>query len=298
MVVENGSINNVDFGYLAERLTQEISKNVKDPELRDWVMPSFTTTTDSDIATAAVLFMGAMQKYFTYTCCLACGIPSVTVLGEISDWETIINKLDKLEQLGEEPTHFAGLLRPILRNIILSFTEPTSPTVIKFWNSIADEESMSGSTTYNGWIAAFCDWSEEGEARDMDSGDLSISSEDIPAGFCSVPVLVNDNGIEHNCTMIAGSVGIQARAADTLSDSAESGLTAIQPLSGWWICENEPAKAAEERAEEMKRIQEELTPLSEAYEKQIDELGYDAPWPPEPPRIQELEDRLEELEAF
>lgn len=316
-VIANGTIDTLDFGALAERMTQLIAKNVKDPELRDWVMPAFTTTTDSDIATAAVLFMGAMQKYFTYEFSTICGIPSVTVLGEISDWEAILTKLDKLEQLGEEPTRFAELLRPILRNIILSFTEPTSPAVINFWNTIADKRSMSGRTDYDGWIAAFCYWSEEGKAQNyMRSSHLSISSKDIPTGFCSVPVLVNDHGTIYNCTMIAGSVGIQARAAETL-DPADAGLTAIQPLSGWWICENEPAKATEERAAEMKRIQEELAPLNEIYKKEMEEYmakwkEYMAktdhktsiqhylknPFPQPTPKLQQLQSRLTQLKAF
>lgn len=280
-VIDHGTLDSANFGAFAEQMTHMIAKNVKDPELRDWVMPSFTTTTESDVAVASVLFMGAMQKYFKYTFTVCCGIPSVTVLGEIEDWETMLARLDKLEQLGEEPKQFADMLRPILNNIILSFTEPSSPVVQKFWNSVADEQSGSGFHIYSGWIAAFCFWDVEGKAQlgRRSRGDepcLAIDSSDIPVGFCSVPVTVNDNGDIINCTMIAGSVGIQARQMDVSSevqedsqDASDDGqLNAIQPLSGWWICENESAEVLETRANEMESIKKELIPLDEAHNRE------------------------------
>jgi hypothetical protein len=48
-------------------------------------MPTFSTTTVNDRTTAAILMMGSMQKYFSYTCCIECGIPSVTLLDERKD---------------------------------------------------------------------------------------------------------------------------------------------------------------------------------------------------------------------
>jgi hypothetical protein len=69
------------------RMTDLITENVKDPSLRGWIMPSFTTTTQQDRIAAAIIMMGTMQKYFVYMCEQTCGIPSVTLLGEKSDWE-------------------------------------------------------------------------------------------------------------------------------------------------------------------------------------------------------------------
>ncbi|EXU98180.1 DUF4419 domain protein [Metarhizium robertsii] len=277
-----GSTETVDFGAIAGAMTHLMAKNVKDPELRTWVMPSFSTTSQTDIAVASVLFMGAMQKYFSYTIRMLCGIPSVTLLGEVADWEDILSRLDKLAQLGEEPGQFADMLKPILRNMVLSFTEPSSPAVIRFWNSVADKHQMSGLCTYSGWIAAFCFWNEKGEAqlsRKCRNGTWHavIDSKNIPAGFCSVPVKVNDNGREFNCTMIAGSVGIQARSiypyiarerrAATSSWDAE--MHAIQPLSGWWICENESAEEAEAPQTEIKATRDELIAVDKACDTKL-----------------------------
>lgn len=70
---------------------------------------------------AAALMMGAMQKYFSYGMALMCGIPSVTLLGEREDWEKILDRLNILSEFSDEPTIFAELLRPVLRNMVATF---------------------------------------------------------------------------------------------------------------------------------------------------------------------------------
>jgi hypothetical protein len=110
----------------------EIANNIKDHALREWVLPSFSTTTENDRIVGSVLLMGALQKYFSYGMTMLCGIPSVTLLGEVTDYEDILKRLDKLEEMGEEPIQFANLLRPILRNMVLSFTQPSDRAIHTF----------------------------------------------------------------------------------------------------------------------------------------------------------------------
>lgn len=56
----------VDFGAFAQQMTMLIQANIKDPELREWVTPNFTTTTDNNKSVAAIVMMGTLQKYFDY----------------------------------------------------------------------------------------------------------------------------------------------------------------------------------------------------------------------------------------
>ncbi|KAJ3479240.1 hypothetical protein NLG97_g8369 [Lecanicillium saksenae] len=271
-----GTRHTVDFGVFAQTMADKIGENVKDPELRDWVMPSFSTTTDVDCAVGGVLFMGAMQSYFEYTCMLTCGLPSVTLLGEVADYRDILKRLDMLDRLGQEPAAMAQLLRPVLEHMILTFTEGRSPRVVAFWNKIVSRHDLgSGSPYISGWLTAFCFWNPEGKKqggyhpRDMfpylgvtdPEDDLSETSpnwllcntiypeidiSDIPPGSASVPVLVNDNGEEFKCTMVAGLVAVQAASptAEQLATISSEGVcctskTAIQPMSGWFIFINE-----------------------------------------------------------
>ena len=63
-----------------------LEKNIVDPELREWIIPDFSTTTRDDRVVASVLMMGTLQKYFSYTLSIVCGLPSVTLLGTEEDW--------------------------------------------------------------------------------------------------------------------------------------------------------------------------------------------------------------------
>jgi len=228
--IDFGTINTVDFGPIAEKMTHLIQKNVLDPELRTWIMPSFSTTTPSDRVVASILMMGALQKYFTYTMCLACGIPSVTLLGEKADWEMMVTKLDKIPQLGTEPSVFAELLRPTLKRFVQSFDTPQNSDVVDFWNRNVHERGGSGPSYLSGWVTAFCFWDEDGkslyrEPKTSNAGyELDgvryhrVDTRHIPCGFASVPVKVDDNGTVYSTKMLAGSVGIHASSSGPILD--------------------------------------------------------------------------------
>ena len=242
-VTEIGSIGSVDFGKMALRMTQEMDKHIVDPDLRQWILPNFTTTTATDKVTAAVLMMGAMQKYFSYRMSLVCGIPSVTLLGERDDWIKIQHRLDKLQQLGAEPEQFGRLLKPVIDHFVRSFDAPDDDEVREFWSKIAHQTSGSGPYYLSGWITAFCFWEADGKCLyRVPKGPVSrrafeasnpgceidgtlfhrVNTEKIPSGFVSVPVTVDDNGTIYKTKMVAGSVGIEVRSSGLPVDESYS----------------------------------------------------------------------------
>lgn len=259
----SGSRYTIDYGVFAKIMTLEIEKNIVDPDLREWALPAFSTTTDNDLVVASVLLMGVVQKYFSYKCCIMCGLPSVTLLGEKDDWEIILKRLDKLQTFGTEPTQFCALLRPVISRFVKSFDDPTSKEVIDFWQRIAHVDAGgSGPTYYSGWITAFCFWDKNGkpllrslEARrkERENGSWETSrypkltldgavyhqldSMDVPEGFSSVPVKIDDNGFELDALMIAGSVGINVTSSGEKSAAEDNniGNDTLAPASGWWM---------------------------------------------------------------
>lgn len=162
-----GSIGTVNSGAFAERLAARISDNVVDPELPSWFLLFFSTPTDSDSVMRAVLFMGATQSYFSYNFILAFGFPTFTLLGELSDWKDIRNRLDnQILTLSEELQKFRLMRVPILDNFILSFEQLQSIPVKEFWDAIATIKPRgSGADSLLGWITAFCYWDKEGVAK-------------------------------------------------------------------------------------------------------------------------------------
>lgn len=290
-----------DFGYLALQMTDLLAKNVNDPNLRDWVMPDFSTTTYHDKVVGAVLFMGAMQAYFSYHMTITCGLPSVTLLGELEDWLKIEKRLEMIPQLGKEATHFANMLRPVLRHMILTFEEPASDEVNSFWNRIVHHNHVGSGTDFlSGWLTAFCYWDDEGKAKGgVESNKLfddvlfpDVDIDKISLGFASVPVKVDDMGHKYDATMVAGSVGIAASSSNqstslshaqvghpreqqvmlnaSTSSESTSVVDTLQPHSGWWIYETEPAAAAEAREAEKRKLDEELERIY-AEEKALDD---------------------------
>ncbi|PWW75928.1 hypothetical protein C7212DRAFT_280489 [Tuber magnatum] len=255
-------IHNIDMGKFAQVMTVLIQENVVDPQLRGLIMPNFTTTTEEDKSVAAIVMMGTLQRYFKYSLRGGCGFPSVTLLGEVSDWEEILRKVQCLPQYGPQTSEWARLLTPVIQYMIASFTQPTSPDIKNFWLRACHAAGQDGSNnmcTLSGWITAFCFFNETGlqtrgysdeqlgtyatvtsiaERKRLVLGDIVypiMPISRIPKGVVSVPVTIEDyaTGLEHTTTMVAGSVGMTASATNGGKD-----LTTVQPRSGWWILED------------------------------------------------------------
>ena len=244
-IVEPKPLDDIDFGGFALKMTRLMEKHLVDPELREWVMPAFSTTTDDDRIVASILMMGAMQQYFSYRCKSACGFPSVTLQGQKSDYETILKRLDKIDQLGSEPSVFASLLRPVLRRLVRCFDCPDDEETKSFWTRAFDYRGGSGVSYMSGWSTAFCFWTATGKllykAKDVERQGACtldgvsyhrIDIQKIPLGYASVLVKLSDGRGEYETRMLAGSVAIEA------SSHARSGdKTVLQPVSGWWMYE-------------------------------------------------------------
>lgn len=247
---EGGDRYTVDFGVFAQKMSNLIDENVLDPGLREWVLPAFSTTTKHDNVVASILLMGVTQKYFSFGLIILCGLPSVTLLGQKEDWELIYNRLDKLETFGAEPSQFCKLLRPVISHFVRSFEEPTSNDIISFWQRIAHYHRIgSGTLYYSGWITAFCFWRADGQSLyenpgGSDSLELDgvayhrIDSHDVPPGYSSVPVKVDDNGDVFDSTMVAGSVGINCTSSGDELDGGLVELDTVSAETGWWMFES------------------------------------------------------------
>ncbi|KAI4209370.1 MAG: hypothetical protein LQ351_007702 [Letrouitia transgressa] len=289
-VKEVGNIHTVDMGLLAKRMGSLLAKNIRDPEWHEWVVPEYSTTTVNDECTASIIMMGTLQKYFSYKFTLCCGLPSVTILGTKDDWMEILKRLERLPQLGAEPEKFSQLLRPVILSFVQTFDSPDSLAVKDFWLKIAHRSpGGSGPTYLSGWITAFCFWDANGKSMYSIHGKEplgpveqdgwnphsagcqlgqtlyhKVEDQDIPVGYASVPVTVDDNGTVYKTKMVAGSLGIRAwstggtldentwrhsngdhqqvnldtREVYNPGDSRENPtLDSVQAVSGWFMYE-------------------------------------------------------------
>lgn len=241
-VSTNETLDTVGIGKMALTTSKIMEKRVVKPDLRDWIMLAFSTTTSSDKVVATSIMMGAMQKYFSYEFVSRCGILSVTLLGNREDWALMVTKLAQLAHLGDEPVRFTQLLRTILNNFVASFDNPESLDTLGFWSKCADRRGgTSGPTYLTGWISVFCFWGNDGkllcpeailpqcsrgfqarntEFRRDQALSRRINTDKVPLGYVSAPVIVNNMGHTFNAMMLAGLIGIQATSSGAMLDGS------------------------------------------------------------------------------
>jgi len=227
-VYQTATLLSADYSSMAQKMTEGIQKNLVEGEVREWILPNFTTTTANDTTVASVVMMSAMQNYFKYKLCLKCGIPNVTLLGDLSDWENIRKRLDKLPEYDLKDnlmSKWKNMLVPILDEFISAFKgEPN----IDFWDKICHYTSGGSGPSYlSGWVTAFCVFNVKGKWQGTIKNVIwpVIDSVDIPPGVVSVPVLIDDNGIEHKSYMFAGHLAFQLKENNTT----------LQPSLDWAI---------------------------------------------------------------
>ncbi|KAF8670643.1 hypothetical protein AX14_005830 [Amanita brunnescens Koide BX004] len=238
---------------MSRQMTLLMESKIVDPDLREWIMPTFSTTSVADTTIYAIIMMASMKAYFSYGFGLTCGIPKVTLEGTKEDWQKIASRLEKLKEYGEDATSWYHLLRPVISRFVNAYDDPNSPELRDFWNKVAHFENMGSGPTYlSGWITAFCFFSGTGSRirvhevyrRNRTSDQLvldgvfypKIDSKDIPIGFAEVDVELDDNGEKFDTTLVAGSVGSQiCVGTDSVRDT-------IRPLPAWWYVIMEEVK--------------------------------------------------------
>ncbi|TVY68862.1 Uncharacterized protein LSUE1_G006828 [Lachnellula suecica] len=253
-----------DWARFAYQIGKTFEKNIIDPSLREWFMPAFSTTTKSDQTTARIIMMSASQKWSSYGDSIMCGLPSVTLLGCKDDWEKMLERLERLKGFGKEPSIWYGLLKPVLTKFVETFDSPDSGNIKEFWQKIAHYTGGGSGPFYlSGWITAFCFWNDEGwcfhrPGQNPSHEDTTYSNEgpepvlsldgaryhrietkDVPVGWASVPVTLNDNGQITHAAITAGSVGMQISSSSLKlrSGGENTEFDTIQPGSGWWLYE-------------------------------------------------------------
>ena len=190
--------------------------------------------------------MSTLQHYFSYTCYLLRGIPSVILKGEKADWQEIMKRINKLPTFGEEANAWYKLL---ISRFITAFDDPETEENQAFWQKIAHRSGGGSGPIYlSGWITAFCFWRKDGveiakhgDGLSLDGAQYhSLTVGNIAPGWAAVPVKVNDNGFEYKARMMAGSVGIRNSSSGQPTEDGSIGNDTLQPEAGWWMMKLKP----------------------------------------------------------
>ncbi|CZR54901.1 uncharacterized protein PAC_04786 [Phialocephala subalpina] len=201
------------FDSFVQDMTHKMQEYIVDPNLREWVMPEYSMTTENDRVVASVVFMGAMKNYFSYGGRTGCGLPSVTLIGEKEDWELILSELEKIASLGEKATEWHNQLVPICQRFTETFQQPDSNLVKDFCNY------GHGPSERN-----------ESKLRIDDVTYHRLRTKDITQGWVDIDIQINDTYHGHGVyyvKMYAGSVGINFESSGNLGTT----LDTVKPLT-------------------------------------------------------------------
>merc|ERR1719171_2536741 len=232
VIMMGGTLFSANFGEFANRMVDEqICPNLKDKDVTDWLLPGFSTTQSSDRVAASVTIMSTLQSYFEYVCCLMCGIPEVTLEGTAEDWAQLRAKIDRLPLYAVEGQtvmqDWHNLLAPVLDEFVAA--KGGKPD-LAFWDRVCDRSGGGSGPTYlSGWVTVFACFTSKGNwqgditkrpfcfgAPFADAGEKKkkkdagqwlwpvIDMDRLPVGCVSVPVLVDDNGVQYDTQMVAG----------------------------------------------------------------------------------------------
>jgi len=253
IVYMDGHIRTVDHAVFIRKMIPQIASNLKDPSIRDWVIPSFTTTTPNDALVFSVVLMSALKSYFSYKMVLECGIPNVTLCGTPADYEDLARRVDRLLEFDNAQGHMKkwhSLLRPIFDELIRASRGQHS---VDFWSRVCTHYGGGSGPSYiSGWVSAFCCFDDHGEWQgdnytyeweqyNFDTQRTTkhvvqcdwpvIDDDNIPPGHCCVPVNVDDHGVKYETHIVGGSLVANVVNGDT-----------VVPRLDWFMAIDDPKK--------------------------------------------------------
>ena len=119
-------------------------------ETHDLLLPTFSTTGETERAAAQVVLLDAMQSYFEYDFVTLCGIPRITLEGTPADWATLVERARGLARFGIE--WWIEAVVPVLEQ----FERAAKGEVdARFWRSLYKQNDDSGGPHISGWITRF-----------------------------------------------------------------------------------------------------------------------------------------------
>lgn len=210
---------------------------------------NFSTTTPITQTASQVVMMDAFQKYFDYAMGCVCGIPEMTLLGTVEDWQSICDRVQMMAEYDLD--WWTARLMPICREFVETASGRPS---LEFWRCIYKPKPVYGANLITGWLADLFPYlkhpitqapSVKNPILEIDRCELpntssseqffqrvahGISPELLPLGISQAPLkLTTPDGNEYSLELIAGFIGVHQ---DSLRQT-------LQPEIGWAVRERD-----------------------------------------------------------
>ena len=116
-----------------------------------------STTEPLTQAVHHLLLMDSLKHHFHYEFQVLCGIPAISLEGTAQDWRALLARTALLDELGL--SWWTERLQPVLEQLVRA-AEGTPD--LDFWRSFVNHESMSGSSSYSGWMVHLLPYTASG----------------------------------------------------------------------------------------------------------------------------------------
>lgn len=197
---------------------------------RDLVVADFSTTGPIERAASEVVLMSAMKNYFSYLMLTRCGIPQITLLGTVGDWQSIRRRAEMFAEF--DLADWMSALLPVLDQFVKAAAGSADRT---FWQSIYKERDDSGGPYVTGWINTLFPYLDSGSTNGgpvrNDAAFTPPDNDDwptigsFPRGLSCAPLVWEYLGTRYPMTLDAGFVGI----------SQDPQTCAVRPAIGWAV---------------------------------------------------------------
>lgn len=198
----------------------------------------FSTTDAASQAAHEVTLMSAMKSYFSFGMTTCCGIPEVSLLGTLADWQAVRARTEQLGKLmvPDFADRWLPVLLPVLDQFVLAYQGQVN---YGFWQSMVKlRNTGGGSGSYSfisGWVQLLYPYRAHGlPASDFRPWEEMYFTgpqlDELPPVLSSCPVDWNYHGTTYDLHFHAGIAGVT-------QDPEDGTLT---PLLGWFVSHDPP----------------------------------------------------------
>ncbi|KAL3873379.1 hypothetical protein ACJMK2_036507 [Sinanodonta woodiana] len=199
--------NQTGWVGFVEEIAELINENTK-CDITEIMMKPFSTTGPMESQVFRCCLMEAMQNYFEYVCYATCGIPEVCLLGTLSDYKNIKERVERLSTLLPDLDWWLIKVNKIIDNFVSSMEGNPD---IDWWNRIVTKTAVGSGrqTKLTGWLGDLFPYTKFIDGK-LKRNKTSPYYSDIGPGLTFTPVIFDDQlytGKEYKLRLAAGFLG-------------------------------------------------------------------------------------------
>lgn len=225
------TIYEVNYKSFMAKMATEIQHRIKVPEFASTMQNDFSSSSATHKIASQINLMASTQQFFEYEMRMCgCGIKGIEFLGDLADWNALVEKLQKLRELLKPILHaldgiteqWLDHVELVFRNLSKTFASVDDPVVADFWADIlmvgtgwkygSSGMSREKAEAYNGWLIEFLLGYKGILAENL----LSTFSKKKCSGVNQVPLKITlatkNPPVSDEAHLVAGIVGFQLHA--------------------------------------------------------------------------------------